>query len=140
MADEAGCRVDDLLSACQRFLDAKQMRRFSAVLQHRKAGFGANAMGVWQCPEDQLDEMGTKAAAFDEVSHCYHRPAYDDLPYTLYTMVHGKTVDDALDVLKRIQQATGIKNYSALWSTHEFKKVRVLYFTDDESKWEEEHA
>ncbi|MFG0247522.1 MAG: Lrp/AsnC family transcriptional regulator [Phycisphaeraceae bacterium JB051] len=140
MADEVGCSVEDLLSACQRYLDAKQMRRFSAVLQHRKAGFGANAMGVWQCPEEQLDEMGAKAAAFDEVSHCYHRPAYDDLPYTLYTMVHGKSIEDALEVLKRIQQVTGIKNYNALWSTHEFKKVRVQYFTDAQSQWEEEHA
>ncbi|HCD33924.1 MAG TPA: Lrp/AsnC family transcriptional regulator, partial [Phycisphaerales bacterium] len=135
-----GCTVQDLLDACQRYLDRKQMRRFSAVLHHRKAGFGANAMGVWQCPENQIDEMGSKCAAFDEVSHCYHRPAYDDLPYTLYTMVHGKTPEDALDVLKRIQKVTGIQNYSALWSTKEFKKVRVQYFTDDQAQWEAQNG
>lgn len=136
MAHEVGCTVDDLLAACQRYLDHKQMRRFSAVLRHRQAGFGANAMGVWQCPEDRLDEVGEKCAAFDEVSHCYHRPAYDDLPYTIYTMVHGKTPEDALNVLKRLQEVTGIENYSALWSTKEFKKVRVQYFTDAEAVWE----
>jgi DNA-binding Lrp family transcriptional regulator len=140
MADEVGCTVQDLLDACQRYLDHKQMRRFSAVLRHRQAGFGANAMGVWQCPVELLDEMGEKCAAFDEVSHCYHRPAYEDLPYTLYTMVHGKTPEAALDVLKQLQQVTGIENYSALWSTHEFKKVRVQYFTDDEAQWETLHG
>tara|TARA_Y100000589_G_scaffold254639_2_gene243498 strand:- start:6137 stop:7177 length:1041 start_codon:yes stop_codon:yes gene_type:complete len=140
IAKQVGCTVQDLLDACQRYLDRKQMRRFSAVLHHRKAGFGANAMGVWQCPENQIDEMGSKCAAFDEVSHCYHRPAYDDLPYTLYTMVHGKTPEDALDVLKRIQKVTGIQNYSALWSTKEFKKVRVQYFTDDQAQWEAQNG
>ncbi|MBL4699936.1 MAG: AsnC family transcriptional regulator [Phycisphaeraceae bacterium] len=140
LASQANCSVDDLIQACQRYLERKQMRRFSAVLHHRHAGFGANAMGVWQCPEDQLDEMGKRCAAFDEVSHCYHRPAYDDLPYNLYTMVHGKTRDDALEVLKRIQQATGIENYSALWSSREFKKVRVRYFTSDEAAWEAKNA
>lgn len=138
MAEKVGCTVQDLLDACQRYLDNKQMRRFSAVLRHRQAGFGANAMGVWQCPEDKLDEMGPKCAAFDEVSHCYHRPAYDDLPYTLYTMVHGKTPEAALEVLKRIHELTGIENYSALWSTKEFKKVRVQYFTDAEGQWEDQ--
>jgi len=136
MATQADCGVDELLNACERFLEHKWMRRFSAVLRHRQAGFTANAMGVWQCPEDQLDEMGKRCAAFEEVSHCYHRPAYDDLPYNLYTMVHGRTREAALDVLKRIQQATGIENHTALWSTHEFKKVRVKYFTDDEAAWE----
>lgn len=140
IAQDVCCSVQVLLDACQRYLDHKQMRRFSAVLRHRQAGFGANAMGVWQCPVELLDEMGEKCAAFDEVSHCYHRPAYDDLPYTLYTMVHGKTPEAALDVLKKIQQVTGIKNYSALWSTQEFKKIRVQYFMDDEARWEEQNA
>lgn len=138
LAEQADCSVEALLASCEQFLARKQMRRFSAVLQHRKAGFGANAMGVWQCDEDQIDEMGKRCAAFDEVSHCYHRPAYDDLPYNLYTMVHGKTREDALAVLDRIQKVTGIEKRSALWSTREFKKVRVQYFTDDESKWENE--
>ena len=50
------------------------MRRFAAVMNHRSAGFKANAMGVWAVPEDQLEEIGPQMAGFAAVSHCYKRP------------------------------------------------------------------
>ncbi len=138
-AQQAQCTEAELIAACKRFSERKQMRRFSAVLRHRKAGFGANAMGVWPCPEDQIDVIGPLCATFDEVSHCYHRPSYKDLPYTLYTMVHGRSHEDAIAILERIQEATGLPYFKALWSTREFKKVRVQYFTPDEAAWEAQH-
>ena len=51
---------DELLAACQVFVDRNYMRRFAAVLNHRKAGFGANGMAVWQVPEEDLEEIGPK--------------------------------------------------------------------------------
>ena len=38
------------------------MRRFAAVMNHRSAGFKANAMGVWAVPDDQLEEIGPQMA------------------------------------------------------------------------------
>ena len=68
------------------------MRRFAAVMNHRSAGFKANAMGVWAVPDAELDEIGPQMAGFALVSHCYRRPTYDDWPYSIFTMVHGKNV------------------------------------------------
>jgi DNA-binding Lrp family transcriptional regulator len=138
-ADETGVDVDRLLAAAAGYLDRKQMRRFAAVLHHRAAGMQANVMGVWQCDEDRANEYGEKLARFDAVSHCYLRPAYDDWPYRLYTMVHAKTADEAIATLHNMQQATGLAEPRALWSVREFKKVRVRYFTGETEAWEAEH-
>jgi DNA-binding Lrp family transcriptional regulator len=138
-AAEADVSVHDLLHAAQQFLQRKQMRRFSAVLRHREAGFSANAMGVWAVPDDQIDSFGKTAAAFPAVSHCYLRKSYPDWPYTMFTMVHAPTQPQCEAALAAISQATGIRDYSALYSSKEFKKVRVKYFLDDIPTWESAH-
>jgi DNA-binding Lrp family transcriptional regulator len=136
LAAEAGTTVEDLLAAATRFLERKQMRRFAAVLHHREAGFAANCMGVWNVPDDRVEDVGRTMAAFAAVSHCYLRPRFDDWPFNLFTMVHGKTQEDCLCALDAIAKATGIRDRGALWSTKEYKKVRVSYFTPEIDEWE----
>jgi siroheme decarboxylase len=115
-----------------------RMRRFSAVLRHRKAGFGANAMGVWAARGSEADILaaGEAMARFKSVSHCYLRPTYPDWPYNLFTMIHGRSSEDCEAVLAEISRETGITEFSALYSTKEYKKTRVEYFTDAEARWE----
>jgi len=36
------------------------MRRFATILNHRKAGFDANAMSVWSVPEEKGEEIGRR--------------------------------------------------------------------------------
>jgi siroheme decarboxylase len=139
-ARQAGAEVDDLLRMAEHFRACGWMRRFSAVLHHRQAGFSANAMGVWIVPQEQIEQFGATAAGFDEVSHCYQRPTYPDWPYNLFTMVHGASREQCESVLARISEATGIRDYGSLYSTHEYKKIRVKYFTGDIEQWEREHA
>jgi len=119
-----------------------KMRRFSAVLNHRQAGFAANAMGIW--PVDparpDLDAIGEKMASFRAVSHCYRRPTYPDWPYSIFTMVHGRTHDECEAVLAEISRETGVTGYRALYSTHEWKKNRVVYFDSAIEKWEAVYA
>ena len=84
-------RSEQLLDAARRYKQLGCMRRFSAVLKHREAGFGANAMGAWIVPPEQRDSFGQTAASFSSVSHCYQRPTYEDWPYSIFTMVHGQS-------------------------------------------------
>ena len=137
-----GLSFEDAAAMHRDFLATGRMRRFAAVLHHRKAGFGANAMGVWAGPQDDpeaLRKLGETMAGFSAVSHCYQRPSYADWPYNLFTMVHGKSELECEETLAAIADATGITDRHALYSTHEFKKVRVRYFTDEERLWEAEH-
>ena len=115
------------------------MRRFAAVMNHRNAGFKANAMGVWAVPDDQLDEIGPQMAGFAAVSHCYRRPTYDDWPYSVFTMVHGRSARDCEATIEAIRDETGVDEYCLLWSIKEYKKVRLEYFTPDWDAWSEQH-
>jgi DNA-binding Lrp family transcriptional regulator len=112
------------------------MRRMAAVLHHRQAGFSANAMGAWVVPPERQDHFGAIAAGFAAVSHCYRRPTYPDWPYSLFTMVHARDRAGCERTLAQIAAATGIERCTALYSSHEYKKVRVRYMTDEISRWE----
>jgi hypothetical protein len=79
-------------------------------------------------------------AAFRGISHCYQRPTYPDWPYSVFTMAHGRSKRECDAILDSIAEATGIEERRTLYSSTEFKKVRLLYFTDDHRKWEAEHA
>lgn len=123
-----GIPQEKLFEYAQSFIERGIMRRFSAVLRHRNAGFSANAMGVWIVPDERLQEVGIIIAGYAAVSHCYQRPTYPDWPYNLFSMVHGKTADDCNAVLDSIAEKTGLDGYAKLYSTKEYKKVRVKYF------------
>ena len=74
------------------------------------------------------------------VSHCYQRPTYPDWPYNLFSMTHGRTKAECEDVLTSISRETGLDEYIVLYSTKEYKKVRVSYFTPEIYAWEDVHA
>lgn len=135
-AEEAGVNLDELFTAMKEFKEKGQMRRFAAVLHHRKAGFTANGMGVWQVPEDKTEEIGTNFAAYQAVSHCYLRPTYEDWPYNIFTMVHGRNVEEVEEILSLMSKETGITKRAVLYSTKEYKKTRVKYFTPEMEEWE----
>ncbi len=134
-----GISEDEVLAMLRSFKERKLMRRFAAVMNHRTAGFKANAMGVWAVPDDKLDEIGPEMAGFAAVSHCYRRPTYDDWPYSVFTMIHGRSARDCEATVEAIRSETGIDEYCLLWSIKEYKKVRLEYFTPDWDTWSEKH-
>jgi DNA-binding Lrp family transcriptional regulator len=137
--ERIGCDEATVLELLQSFKERKLMRRFAAVMNHRTAGFKANAMGVWAVPDVRLDEVGPQMAAFALVSHCYRRPVYEDWPYSVFTMVHGKNAKECEATIAAIHDETGIDEYALLWSVKEYKKTRVRYFTDDWDAWRDVH-
>jgi len=138
-AELIGTDEQTVLELLASFKERKLMRRFAAVMNHRSAGFKANAMGVWAVPEEQLDEIGPQMAGFALVSHCYRRPTYDDWPYSVFTMVHGKNGTECEATIAAIAAETGVSEYALLWSVKEYKKTRVRYFTDEWDGWRAEH-
>jgi siroheme decarboxylase len=134
-----GCSEDDVLEMLQSFKERKLMRRFAAVMNHRSAGYKANAMGVWAVPDDELEEIGPLMAGFARVSHCYKRPTYEDWPYSVFTMVHGMNARECEDTIAAIKQETGVDEYALLWSVKEYKKTRVRYYTDEWDGWSAGH-
>ncbi|HEY4427265.1 MAG TPA: Lrp/AsnC family transcriptional regulator [Solirubrobacteraceae bacterium] len=116
------------------------LRRVAAILYHRRAGFSANGMGVWEVPDERILEVGCSMAAVRGISHCYQRPTYEDWPYSVFTMAHGRSKEECDAVLDAISEKTGITERATLYSSTEFKKIRLLYFTDEFKAWERRHA
>jgi DNA-binding Lrp family transcriptional regulator len=141
-AEEVGVTTDELLEHLGGMVGRKILRRVAAILYHRRAGFSANGMGVWRVPEEKIDEVGTRMAAVRGVSHCYQRPTYEDWPYSVFTMAHGRSKEECDAILDGIADEHGLHgdDRAVLYSSTEFKKVRLHYFTDDYAAWEAEHS
>jgi len=136
-ANNLGITENELFDKMKYYEDNGIMRRFAAILRHRKVGFTANGMIVWKVPEDRISEVGEKLGAFPQVSHCYERPTYPDWPYNVFSMIHCKTHDEAHEVAKTIQNQINVDDYSILFSSREFKKIRVEYFVEKSFNFEE---
>jgi DNA-binding Lrp family transcriptional regulator len=141
-AAELGVPLERLLEHCRGMIERKVLRRVAAILFHRRAGFSANGMGVWKVPEDRIDELGPRMAAVRGVSHCYQRPSYPDWPYTVFTMAHGRSKEECDAVLEGVAAVAGLggDDRATLYSSTEYKKIRLLYFTPDYAEWEERHS
>jgi len=139
-AAELGMTQERLLEHLEGMRERKLLRRVAAILFHRRAGFSANGMGVWKVPDEQIAKLGPQMAAFRGISHCYQRPTYADWPYSVFTMAHGRSKEECDAILDSIAESTGIEDRATLYSSTEFKKIRLLYFTDEYRAWEREHA
>ena len=139
-ADKLNISQDKLLTHLQEMQERRLLRRVAAILYHRRAGFSANGMGVWKVPDERIGDLGPRMAAFRGISHCYQRPTYADWPYSVFTMAHGRSKEECDAILDSIAESTGIDERATLYSSTEFKKIRLLYFTEDFKNWESEHA
>jgi len=141
-ASEVGMSTEAFLGYLGGMVERKLLRRVAAILFHRRAGFSANGMGVWRVPEERILEAGAKMAAVRGISHCYQRPTYPDWPYSVFTMAHGRSKEECDAILDHIADEHGLHgdDRATLYSSTEFKKVRLRYFTGDYAAWEREHA
>jgi DNA-binding Lrp family transcriptional regulator len=139
-AEELGMAERAFLDHLSKMQERGLLRRVAAILYHRRAGFSANGMGVWQVPTEQILDIGRRMASVRGISHCYQRPTYEDWPYSVFTMAHGRSKEECDAVLDAIAEQTGIHERATLYSSTEFKKIRLLYFTEEFKSWERRHA
>lgn len=129
IAEKTGLAEQEVIEKIKLYMEKGWIRRYGATLIHQKAGFTANGMAVWSVPNagDRV-RLGQIMASFREVSHCYERPSFDDWPYNLFTMIHGRSREECEKVAQRISEKTGIEEYKMLYSVREFKKTSMRYF------------
>ena len=139
LAKNSGAGADELLASARTLLKRGQIRRFGAVVQAKKPGFSTSAMGVWIVPEKLADEYGAQMSQNRAVSHCYLRPVYSDWPYNLYTIVHGRSVDECDSIINDLAIDTGLADKQALYPTKEYKKARISLFSPESEEWETAH-
>lgn len=127
IADDLGIGEDELLDRIRYYNKAGILKRIGVVLYHRKAGFKANAMVVWNVKAKDMDSIGKYMADIPAISHCCSRKKFGEWKYELYTMVHAKSREKCNKIIENISKNIGIQDYRILYSTRELKKTSVKY-------------
>ncbi|AGL01504.1 siroheme decarboxylase subunit beta [Desulfoscipio gibsoniae] len=130
IARRIGLTENELMNKINEMISNGIIRRFGAAVRHQKLGYTANAMVVWDVPEDRVETTGRQLAGFPEVTHCYQRPRRPGWPYTLFTVIHGHTREQCEQLAAAMAAKIGLTNYMLLFSTTELKKSSMQYFID----------
>jgi DNA-binding Lrp family transcriptional regulator len=129
IAANLGTDEETVLTLLRRLKKDGVIRRFGASIKHQHAGWAHNSMVAWKSDPAQADLAGPKAAALPHVSHCYYRPSpAADWPYTLFTMVHGRSSAELSAAIEELRNITGLAEYAVLESIRELKKTSMTYF------------
>jgi len=130
IAEQLGLAEQDVIQKISDLQDAGIIRRLGVIVRHHELGYRANAMVVWDIPDDQVDERGKQLSAQDDVTLCYQRPRKPDWPYNLFSMIHGKNRDEVVNYIERMAENLGLDNtpYDILFSLKRFKQRGAKYF------------
>ncbi len=105
------------------------IKRMGVIVKHHPLGYRANAMIVWNVPDELITPLGTRISQFPFVTLCYQRPKQPEWPYNLYCMIHGKDRAVVLMQLEQLNQACGLLNFDqqVLFSRRCFKQRGAVY-------------
>lgn len=136
IAEQIGVSEQQVINRLQQLKEDGTIKRLGVVVRHRELGFKANAMVVWDIPDDQVEEVARKIASFNCVTLCYQRPRRPQQQWTfnLFSMIHGKDRESVLQRLDDIADALELQdvNYQPLFSTRRFKQRGARYINPEQ--------
>lgn len=119
-----------VLDGLQSLIDRGVIKRFGVIVRHRRLGYRANLMAVWDVPDDRVDAVGRSLGQVEYVTLCYQRPRrLPDWPYNLFTMIHGRDRQTVLDQWRDLAARSGLLDIprAALFSRRCFKQRGAHY-------------
>lgn len=120
-----GVSEQAVISTLQQWLDEKLIKRLGLVVNHKKIGYHANAMVVWNIADDQVDRIGQAIKVSGKVTLCYRRPRrLPDWPYNLFCMIHGRDRASVVERIEALAEEVGLESTQrhVLFSTRQFKQ------------------
>ncbi|WP_240757053.1 siroheme decarboxylase subunit beta [Roseicella aquatilis] len=126
VAEATGLPPGEVMARMERLLAEGAIRRIGAVPNHYALGYRFNGMAVWDVEDARVDALGARIAALGLSSHCYRRPRHPPAwSYNLFTMVHGRTREEALGAVEEIAAVLGdaVRAREVLFSTRILKKT-----------------
>ncbi len=130
IADDIGVSQEAVIAEIAALVESGAVSRFGVIVDHQALGYAANAMVVWDIPDDQVDEVGARLAACRGVSLCYQRPRRGVAwPYNLFTMIHGRHPDEVRDRVDTLAEACGLIDVrrELLFTVRRFKQTAPFY-------------
>ena len=130
IADQLGLDQADIIDRLDHLRAVGIVTRFGCVVRHDKLGYNANAMAVWDVPDDMVDSVAASFTRNPNVTLCYRRPRRLPFwPYNVFCMVHAKARSEAYAVIDEInlQADTGLNKQAVLFSTRCFKQRGAVF-------------
>jgi DNA-binding Lrp family transcriptional regulator len=125
LAKNLACDEQQVINTLELWQQQGLIKRLGLVVLHRKLGYTANAMVVWDIEDDEIAYIANKLADEDAVTLCYQRPrVLPQWPYNLFCMIHGKSREQVLKQLEQICQRHNLStiNKDILFSTKAYKQ------------------
>lgn len=130
LGERVGLGEAEVLRRIAGWIDEGLIKRFGVVVRHHELGYRANAMVVFDVPDDEVDRIGRQLAAEAGVTLCYRRRrSLPHWPFNLYCMVHGRSREEVQPMIERLSRLAG-RPAQALFSTRRFKQCGARYFAE----------
>jgi len=130
IGEQLGLSETAVIKRLEILQSAGLIKRMGVVVKHRALGYRANAMVVWDIPDDQVERIGALLADEVCVTLCYQRPRrLPAWPYNLFCMIHGRERDSVLRRLEQIVSCYGLEKipHTVLFSGRSFKQRGARY-------------
>jgi DNA-binding Lrp family transcriptional regulator len=108
LGEKLGLGEDQVIAALRRLVETGIVKRFGVIVNHRRLGYRANAMTVWDVPDDLVAEAGRRLAALPFITLCYRRPRAAGWPYNLFCMIHGRSRAAVEALIEQATHAAGL--------------------------------
>jgi siroheme decarboxylase len=124
IASQIGITNQEVIARIIRLKEKGVIRRFGALIKPNDIGFLANALVAWKVPENRVQDVGSRLAKFNEVTHCYERTSViGKWEYNLYTVMHAREREAVEQLVKNLSEAVAVNDYLILYSTRDLKKT-----------------
>lgn len=130
---DIGLSENEVIAGLAHLSEQGIIKRMGVVVRHHELGYRANAMVVWDIPDDRISALGHCVGKFDFVTLCYRRPRR--LPawrYNLFTMIHGQDRAEVLALVEQLKAQCGLQDiaHEVLFSRRRFKQCGARYVAD----------
>lgn len=133
---ESPLEGDELLEMARELHRQGALRKICGVSSSRGRSFTASAMVAWVVEEARQEETARELASREEIGKSWVRQPAADWPYSVYTSIQGRTVDECQRIVSDLGEDLALRDHVLLFPVREFKRGRISYFTDDVTAWE----
>ena len=132
VAQRIGRSEVQVIQRLGRLLSNGVIKRMGVVVRHHELGYRANAMVVFDAPEDRVDALGARLAQVAPVTLCYRRTrCLPTWPFNLYCMLHGRDRSEVKEWVDRLlPAAVGDLDRAVLFSRRRFRQRGARYAPD----------
>ncbi len=130
LAERLGTSEAAVIGSLGRLIEGGAISRLGVIVHHRELGYGANAMVVWEVPDERAREAGRRLAALPFVALSYRRPRRLPVwPYNLFAMIFGRDRHAVGQWIDEATAAAGLEGLprAVLFGGRRFKQRGARY-------------